>query len=72
MFSEEEEPDRRYDELILAEEARDIAAYRVQRYQQALRKYHSQRVRGKALSISDLVLKRDQRTMDKTKLTPPW
>lgn len=58
MFSEEEEPNRWYDDLILLEEARDKAAYRVQRYQQALQKYHSQCVRGRAVSIEDLVLKR--------------
>ena len=72
MFFEEEQSDRRYTDLELLEEKHDIAAYRVDRYQQALRKYHSQHVRGGALSIGDLVLKRDQRTKDKTKLSPPW
>ena len=45
MFSEEEEPKRRDLNLMLIEEERDRAAYRVQRYQQSLRKYHNQRVR---------------------------
>jgi hypothetical protein len=58
--------------LELLEDKCDIAAFRVEIYQQALQKYHSQRVHGRALSIEDLVLKRDQRTKDKTKLTPPW
>jgi hypothetical protein len=45
MSSEEEEPDRRNDELILLG------------YQQSLQKYHNQRVRGRALSVRDFVLK---------------
>jgi len=57
MFFEEEQADRRYTDLELLEEKSDIATFRVKKYQQALRKYHSQRVRGRALSISDLVLK---------------
>lgn len=71
MFSEEEEPYRHYDDFILLEEARDKAACRVRRYQQALRKYHSQRVRGQTLSVGDMVLKRDQHTKDKNKLSSP-
>jgi len=72
MFSEEEQADRRYTDLELLKERRDIAAFQVEKYQQALRRYHSQRVRGRTLNIDDLVLKRDQHTKDKTKLTPPW
>ena len=72
MFSKEEQPNHRYTDLELLEEKHDIATFRVEKYQQALRRYHSQRVRGQALNIDDLVLKRDQRTKDKTKLTPPW
>ena len=45
MFFEEEEPKHRDLNLMLLEEERDRAAYRVQRYQQSLRKYHNQRVR---------------------------
>ena len=71
MFSEEEQSDRRYTDLELLEEKRDIAAFWVEKYQQALQKYHSQRVRGRALTIGDLVLKRDQCTKDKTKLAHP-
>jgi len=55
MFSEEEQFDRHYTDLELLKQKRDIAAFRVEKYQQALRKYHSQRVRGRALSIGDLV-----------------
>jgi len=72
MFFEEEEPERRNLNLMLLEEERDRAAYRVQQYQQSLQKYHNQRVRSRALSIGDLVLKKDQRTKDKTKLSSPW
>ena len=72
MFSEEEQSDRHYTDLELLKQKRDIAAFKVEKYQQALRKYHSQCVHGRALSIGDFVPKRDQCTKDKTKLTPPW
>ena len=70
MFSEEEQADHRYTDLELLEEKHDIGAFRVKKYQQSLRKYHSQCVRGWALSIGNQVLKRDQHTEDKAKLTP--
>ena len=41
MFSEEEQADRRYTDLELLKERRDIAAFQVEKYQQALRKYHN-------------------------------
>ena len=72
MFFKEEEPRHRNLDLMLLEEERDRTAYRVQQYQQSLQKYHNPRVRSRALSIRDLVLKRDQRTKDKTKLSSPW
>ena len=72
MFSEEEEPGRRNLNLMLLEEEHDRTAYRVQQYQQSLRKYHNRCVRSQALRIGDLVLKKDQCTKDKTKLSSPW
>ena len=72
MFSEEEEPERRDLDLMLLKEEPDRTAYRVQQYQQSLQKYHNRRVRCLALSIGDLVLKKDQCTKDKTKLSSPW
>jgi hypothetical protein len=57
MFSKEEQAGRCYIDLELLEEKRNIATFRVEKYQQALWKYHSQRVHGRALSIGDLVLK---------------
>jgi hypothetical protein len=72
MFSEEEEPECCDLDLMLLEEERDRTAYRVHQYQQTLRKYHNCRVRSRALSVGDLVLKKDQRTKDKTKLSFPW
>ena len=53
MFSEEEEPERRDLDLMLLEEERDTTAYRVQQYQQSLRKYHNRRVHSRALSVGD-------------------
>jgi hypothetical protein len=72
MFSEEEELERCDLDLVLLEEDRDRTAYRVQQHQQSLWKYHNHRVRSWALSVGDLVLKKDQRTMDKIKLSSPW
>jgi hypothetical protein len=72
MFSEEEEPECRDLDLMLLKEEHDRAAYRVQQYQQPLWKYHNQRVRSWGLNIRDLVLKKDQHTKDKTKLSSPW
>jgi hypothetical protein len=36
MFSKEEQPDCQYTDLELLEEKRDIATFRVEKYQQAL------------------------------------
>ena len=72
MFFKEEEPRHRNLDLMLLEEEHDRTAYRVQQYQQSLQKYHNRRVRFRALSIGDLVLKKDQHTKDKTKLSSPW
>ena len=71
MFSKEEEPEHRDLDLMLLEEERDRTAYRVQQYRESLRKYHNRRVSSQALSIGDLVLKKDQCTKDKTKLSSP-
>jgi hypothetical protein len=72
MFFEDEEPERRYLDLMQLVEEQDRATYRVQRYQHSVRKYHNQCVHNQALSIGDLVLKKDQRAKDKTKLSSPW
>jgi len=72
IFSEEEEHEHRDLDLMLLKEEHDRTAYRVQQYQQSLRKYHNRCVRSQALRIGDLVLKKDQCTKDKTKLSSPW
>ena len=38
------------------DEVRDIALLRSAKYQQALCRYHSHRVRGRAFNVGDLVL----------------
>ena len=72
MFSEEEEPECHDLDLMLLKEEHDRTAYRVQQYQQSLKKYHNHCVCSRALSIGDLLLKKDQCTMDKTKMFSPW
>ena len=47
----------RQDAMDQLDEARDIALLRSAKYQQALRRYHSRRVRGRAYNVGDLVLR---------------
>ena len=54
------------------DEARDIALLHLAKYQQALRRYHSRRVWGRAFNIRDLVLRLVQSNKDRHKLSPPW
>ena len=44
------------DAMDQLDEARDITLLRSAKYQQALRWYHTQRVRGRAFNVGDLVL----------------
>ena len=44
------------DAMDQLDEARDVALLRLAKYQQALRRYHSRRVRGRAFNVEDLVL----------------
>ena len=53
------------------EEARDIALLHSAKYQQALRWYHSRRVRDRAFNVRDLVLHLMQSNKDCHKLSPP-
>ena len=54
------------------DEARDIALLHLAKYQQALRSYHSRRVRGRAFSVMDLVLRLVQSNKNHHKLSLPW
>ena len=58
------------DEVDLLDEARDIALARTAVYQQALRNYHSRRVRIRSFQVGDLVLKLKQK--GHKKLESPW
>ena len=42
------------------------------KYQQALRRYHQHRIRGRAFNVGDLVLRRMQSKKDRHKLSPQW
>ena len=53
------------------DEAYDIALLHSAKYQQALRQYHSRRVRDRAFNIGDLVLHLMQSNKDYHKLSPP-
>ena len=52
--------------------ARDVALLRSAKYQQALRWYHSRRVRVRAFNVRDLVLCLIQSSKDHHKLSPSW
>ena len=58
------------DSMDLLDEARDIVAARSAVYQQGLRNYHSRRVRHRAFTKGDLVLRLKQESH--TKLESPW
>ena len=45
------------DAMDQLDEARDVALLCSAKYQQALRRYHSRRVRGRAFNVGDLVLR---------------
>ena len=60
------------DAMDQLDEARDIALLRSAKYQQALRRYHSRWVRGRAFNVGDLVLRLVQSNKDRHKLSPPW
>ena len=54
------------------EEDRLQAAVRAARYQQALRRYHSRKVKARSFEEGDLVLRRVQSAKNSNKLTPKW
>ena len=54
------------------DEAHDVAHLCLAKYQQALRRYHSHRVRGRAFNVGDLVLRLIQSNKNHHKLSPPW
>ena len=60
------------DALDQLEEARDVALLRLAKYQQAMRRYHHHRIRGRTFNVGDLVLRWVQSTKGRHKLSPPW
>ena len=69
------EPDNdasRVDDVNFIEELRCRAALRAARYQQGLRRYHQRKIKGRALAVGDLVLRRVQSRAGQNKLSPSW
>ena len=60
------------DAMDQLDEAHDVALLRSAKYQQALRWYHSRRVRDRAFNVGGLVLRLVQSNKDRHKLSPPW
>ena len=54
------------------DEARDVALLRSVKFQQALCRYHSRRVRGQAFNVRDLVLRLILSNKNHHKLSQPW
>jgi hypothetical protein len=71
-YNERNNDATREDALNQLEEARDVALLHSARYQQSLRCYHDRHVRRCDLDVGDLVLRRNQNTKGRHKLTPPW
>ena len=71
-YDEVAQEQRRRDDVVLLEENRLWAAMRVARYQQALRCYHSRRVRARCFEEGALVLRRVQSAKGTHKLSPKW
>ena len=69
-FTEESSTEALEDDLDILDEARDVALARTAVYQQGLRNYHSRRVRPRAFSEGDLVLRLKQD--GHKKLESPW
>ena len=59
------------DAMDQLDETHDIALLRSTKYHQALRRYHSRRVRDRAFNIGDLVLLLIQSNKERHKLSPP-
>ena len=59
------------DAMDQLDEARDFALLHSSKYQQALRRYHSRRVRDRAFNVEDLVLHLVQSNKARHKLSPP-
>ena len=60
------------DAIDQLDEAHDIALLRSAKYQQALCRYHSRRVRGRAFNVGDLVLHLIQSNKNRHMLSPSW
>ena len=54
------------------DEACDVALLHSAKYQQALRRYHSHRVWGRAFNVGDLVLRLIQSNKNCHKICPLW
>jgi hypothetical protein len=57
QYREQEAKEYLEDALDQLDEARDVALLHSAKYQQALHRYHSRRIKGRAFNIGDLVLR---------------
>ena len=71
-YDELEQEQLRQDGAMLLEEDHLQDAVLAARYQQALRRYHSRKVKARSFEEGDLVLRRVQSAKNSNKLTPKW
>mgnify|MGYP003702514159 CR=1 FL=1 len=72
QYSDEDQEERRSDDVNLLEEHRERVAVLAAAYQQALRRYHEKCVRARTLAVGDYVLRRVQNQGGHNKLSPKW
>lgn len=71
-FNENDQVERRFDDINFLEERRNQALIRLAVYQQATWRYHSRKVQPRSLAVSDLVLKKIQSQINRNKLSLKW
>jgi transposase InsO family protein len=71
-YDENANQQAREDSLDQLDEARTVALMHSARYQQALRRYQTQKIRHRDFYEGDLVLRLHQDNQGRHKLSPPW
>jgi hypothetical protein len=72
LYTEKEAKEARENDVNLLEEARELTLSRTAIYQQNLRCYHAQKVNPRRFQEGDLVLRLNQGTEGRHKLTSLW
>lgn len=71
-FNENDQIQRRLDDVNFLEERQNQALIQSAVYQQAMQRYQSHKVQPRSLAVGDLVLRRIQNQANRNKLSPKW